>query len=206
MKKGINIVILGVLTVASVILALPFTPLRNSFTGVATSTADQAITSLGVDLNGKIKNARLVARTHQYEVLDFGIDNMSGKNRKISGAFYNNGNGLMGDGTYNAIGLSLDKNKRASSGADGSMGMISGEQKSDGSTSQNFTFVGISSKLGTTSTGGTVKQSGNAQNDGTGGGTHPGVDPIIPPSLPLGNGFMCLFSFAIIYVGFKKWN
>jgi len=182
MKKGINIVVLGVLTVVSVILALPFTPLRNSFKGVATNAADKALTSMGVDFNGKIKNARMIAGSHQYEgVYYYTIAENLGKNQSS--------NGMLAD--LGQLNTSKNGNRVVSASIRG--------------------FVSISSNVKTSNsssgTGTITKQSGNAQNDGTGGGTHPGVDPTPPlGSLALGNGFVCLFAFALGYVGLKRWD
>ena len=205
MKKGINIVVLGVLTVASVILALPFTPLRNSFKGVATNAADKALTSIGVDLNGKIRNARLIAKSHVYESYNFIEVGANGK-KSMQMESYSGLKGLQSDGLYN-----LSANKEATqnnSGINADLSIASGSARKN--VTQMGGFVSVSTKLtsenASNTIGGSTKQSGNADNNGSGGGTHPGVDPTPPPSLPLGNGFLCLFSLALVYVGFKKWD
>ena len=209
MKKNLNIVILGVLTVASIILAIPFTPLRNSFKGIATKATDAAINSIAVDFNGKIKNARLIAKLHQYDIVDFSIADFTNTKRKMNGRGLNSSNVFVADSRYSAANFSqIYASANTASGQ--SEGIIPIGQKVSENVNQNADFVGISSKLstenGTTApAGGTIKQNANADNNGTGGGTHPGVDPT-PPSLPLGSGFICLFSFAIAYVAIKKWN
>ncbi len=207
MKKGINIVVLGVLTVVSVILALPFTPLRNSFKGVATNAADKALTSLGVDLNGKIRNARMIAKSHEYEAYNFNIDGVNAKGKYSRSASYAGLNGLHADGSYN---LSDEKEEaHINSGMPGDLSMASGSGRNK--ASQMGGFVPVSSKLtlenASSSTGGSTKQNANTDNNGSGGATHPGVDPSGSlPSLPLNNGFLCLLSFALVYVSLKKWD
>ncbi|MEI8272112.1 MAG: hypothetical protein WCG08_05775 [Paludibacter sp.] len=204
MKKGINIVVLGVLTVVSVILALPFTPLRNSFKGVATNAADKALTSLGVDLNGKIRNARMIAKSHEYEAYSFNINDMNAKSKYSRSGLYAGLNGMHSDGSYN---LSDEKEAaHANSGMPGDLSTSSGSGRNN--LSKMGGFVSVSSRLtsenASSSTGGTTKQNANTDNNGSGGATHPGGDPNALPSLPLNNGFLCLLSFALVYVSIKN--
>ncbi len=205
MKKGINIVILGVLTVASVILALPFTPLRNSFSGVTTKAANQALTSIGVDLNGKFKNARLIARTHQYDLVDFALVNAEGKGRKFSESTYSGMNRRFADGTYSA--MNQEQNAGHAGGTSGDLAIASGGKGSkSGSGVQMGGYVSINTKLNSTHTNtvGTTKQNANTDNNGTGGGTHPGVDPNPLGSLPIGDGISLLLVLIAGYAGIKK--
>jgi len=206
MKKGINIVILGVLTVASVILALPFTPLRNSFNGVATNAANQALSSMGVDLNGKFKNARLIARTHQYDIVDFTLGNAGSNGRKFSENAYSGMKRRFSDGTYSN--LNLNKDGMPAGGGSGDLAVGSGGKGSkSGSGAQGGGFVSINTKLNSThtNTSGTTKQNANTDNNGTGGGTHPGVDPLNPlGSLPVGDGIGLLLVLIAGYSGIKK--
>ena len=197
MKKGINIVVLGVLTVVSVILALPFTPMRNSFKGVTTNVADKALTSMGVDLNDKIRNARLIAKSHAYESYNFINDGTSG-NKNMRQETYSGFNSLQSDGKYY---------KEANQQNVGIPGDLSTASVSDRkNVTQVDGFVSVSTKMtsenSTSSNGGSTKQSGKAYNNGSEGG----VDPTPLPSLPLGNGFVFLFSLALVYVSFKKWD
>ena len=205
MKKGINIVILGVLTVISVILALPFTPLRNSFQGVASNAANQALTSMGIDLNGKFKNARLIARTHQYDLVDFALVNAGSKGRKFSENAYSGMNRQFADGTYSAF--NLNKDKSPAGGGSGDLAFASGGKGSkSGSGAQMGGYVSINTKLNSThaNSGGTTKQNANTDNNGTGGGTHPGVDPNPLGSLPIGDGLSLLLVLIAGYAGIKK--
>ena len=205
MKKGINIVVLGVLTVASVILALPFTPLRNSFKGVTTSAADKALNKMGVDFNAKIHNARLIAQSHDYQSYNFVVDAGNGK-KYLRQESYSGLKGLQSDGSINLSDKKEAPQQNSALSGDLALSSVNARNK----VTQMGGFVSVSTKLNSenpsSSIGASTKQSGNAQNNGTGGGTHPGVDPTPLPSLPLGNGFLCLFSLALVYVGFKKWD
>ena len=208
MKKNINIVLIGVLTVASIILALPFTPLRNSFKGVTSNAADKALSSFGVDLKGKISNARKISSAHQYEVnnLNLGliVDN---KGRIIKSNGFSNT--ALNQDDYNMNYLSSNDKSANSNGLNS--GFSSTTKNTSNSTQKVSGFVSISTKLENstntqTETGSITKQSGNNQNDGTGGGTHPGVDPPgfgPSPSLPLGNGTVLMLLFAIAFGTWK---
>ncbi len=209
MKKSLNIVLIGVLAIASIILALPFTPLRNSFKGVTSNLTDQAMTAMGVDLNGKIKNARLVSKAHQYEVSDNDLAvNVDSKGRVIKSSTYSNNFSGISDGSmYSASEMIMNnKNSEGNSGAGAGLGLgIGGSKQSSTGSSQGIGgFVAVSAKLGTTATtttpnGGTTKQGANGDNNGTGGGTHPGVDPPGFPSLPIGNGTSSMLIFALAF-------
>jgi len=207
MKKSINIVLIGVLTVASLILALPFTPLRNSFKGVTSNAADKALSSLGVDLNGKIKNARQISADHQYELSNMLI--VDNKGRVIKSGSNGINSGVMLD-NYNLGNF-------ASNGNTGNLS-VGGLNNFSGGSSRNSAnatnqgiggFVAISTKLGTTNqtsnqTGTTsTRQSANGDNNGTGGGTSPGLDPPSggggAPSLPIGNGTTVLLVFIGLF-------
>ena len=208
MKKNINIVLIGVLTVASIILALPFTPLRNSFKGVTSNAADKALSSFGVDLKGKISNARKISSAQQYEVnnLNLGliVDN---KGKVVKSDGYVN-SGISQDG-YNMNYLSTNDKSVSSNGTNS--GFSSSTKNTSNSSQKVGGFVSISTKLDNSTntsnpTGGGTKQSDNGQNNGTGGGTHPGVDPPgfgPSPSLPLGNGTAIMLLLAFVFGTWK---
>ena len=207
MKKSINIVLIGVLTVASIILALPFTPLRNSFKGVTSSAADKALNNMGVDLKGKILNARKISAAHQYETSNMNLGLIVDSKGKVVKSDNYISTGFPQDG-YNLNNLNSNGKSGITNGINSS---FSGSGRSSSKSSQSVGgFVSISTKLGNTTTstlGGSTKQSGNAQNNGTGGGTHPGVDPTPTPdpvpSLPIGNGTVFLISLAILFGTWK---
>lgn len=202
MKKGINIIVLGVLTVVSVILALPFTPLRNSFKGVTTNAADRALTSMGVDMNRKIRNARLIARSHEYESYNFIIDGSNGK-KYVRQNFYSGTTDLQANGLY--VLSTENDNRQNFSGMNPSL--LSGSvRKKNISSKMNELATVTTNPNSQTSNNGSKRQNANSDNNGSGGGTHPGVDPMPLPSLPLGNGFLAFFSLALAYVIFKKWD
>ena len=203
MKKSINIVLIGVLTVASIILALPFTPLRNSFKGVTSTAADKALSSLGVDLNGKIKNARQISAAHQYEATNMLI--VDNKGRVINSGTYGINSGVIYD-NYNMGSFSTNRNSGNSSvGGLANFGAGSSRNSANAANQGIGGFVAITTKLGTTNQTTnqagttTTKQSANGDNNGTGGGTHPGVDPTPPPSLPLGNETSILLVFLGLF-------
>ncbi|MEI8271464.1 MAG: hypothetical protein WCG08_02460 [Paludibacter sp.] len=211
MKKRINILLIGVLTVASIILALPFTPLRNSFKGVTSNAADKALTSLGVDLRGKIKNARQISDAHQYEAsnMDLGlivdskgriVKSVNFSSVSYSADAYNanilnstdkSGNSSRLNSAYNA------SEKTSTSSSQGFGGFVPIQSKSGGSTTNSSALAaGEQSVNAGTSNG--VRQSGHAgPPPGEGGGTPP------PPSLPLGDGTTILL-VLISLVGIWK--
>jgi len=198
MRKSLNIVLIAVLAVTSIILALPFTPLRSSFKSITGKAAEQISSTLGVDLNGKIKNARKIADSHQYEPigLDFASTTNNGKMLNSGTAIGNN------EGTYDASNLLFKQSKSNNSG-NGNNIAFSASRNSNSGKNNGLLAVSTPSKGKTISpAGATVKQNGNSQNNGTGGGTHPGVDPT-PPNLPIGNGVTFLFVLAITFAGFK---
>lgn len=210
MKKSLNIVLIGVLAVASIILALPFTPLRHSFKGVAGDAANKALTSVGVDFSGKIKNARRVSFAHQYQNTDIDLtDYLDMRDNLGVDGNYSNMNLSLSDGTYSATNM-LTKDKIKGSAVGGGFAPGSLGKSGSNNSSQAGDFIAISSKLGTsngtTTPNGSTKQSGNGQNNGTGGGTHPGVDPTPipdpgPVTLPIGDGtYLMLFMLGIFGV------
>ena len=204
MKKSINIVLIGVLTVASIILALPFTPLRNSFKGVTSNAADKALASMGVDLKGKIMNARQISAAHQYEASNMNLGLIVDSKGRVVNANNYGSVGFSSDG-YN---LNNSANTEKTTNANGVNSSFSGSGKSSSKSNQSAGgFVSISTQLSNNTgkaLGGSTKQSGNAQNNGTGGGTHPGVDPTPSgggalPSLPIGNGTLFLLALAAVF-------
>ena len=202
MKKGLIAIIIGVLTVVSLILALPVSPLRYSTKGVVNTYVDGVFSKIGIDINGKLNTARQITKSNQYEA--FGFDLNSKKKNKIdfSGNYsninVNNSNG-------NSTGL-LDM-KTSNSKLSG----IGSESDFSTSTSGNGSNANSSvQKIGFRSTSTTLENGNNKQdvtnkNYGLGqGGTHPGLDPQEQlGNLPLGDGtaLMILFSF---FFGFFK--
>jgi len=212
MKKSTTIILLCVLTVASLLLALPFTPLRISFKSTAGNYINDAIKGLGVDFNGKIKKARLIAKAHQLEGIGLDISTVNDGNHRISaeGSY----SGMNQNGSLQISGAYGNKNQNQPEGnyAGGvaGFGLTSSGKSSGNSSTQSGGFVSISSNLasanGTTSRQGVTKQSYSPEK----GGTHPGVDPTgngPSPSpmgtLPIGNGNLILFFFALVLASIK---
>ncbi|GEM_PF-3278109 len=212
MKKRINILLIGVLTVASIILALPFTPLRNSFKGVTSNAADKALTSLGVDLKGKIKNARQISNAHQYEAsnMDFGLI-VDSKGRIVKSV-----NFASVSFSPNAYNPNILNSTEKSGNTSGLNPVYSTSEKTSTNSTQSFGgFVPIQSKSGGLTTNSStlaageqsinagtsagVRQGGHSTPPppGEGGGTPP------PPSLPIGNGSGFLFLLAIVFGTWK---
>ncbi|MEI6752049.1 MAG: hypothetical protein WCK78_02675 [Paludibacter sp.] len=219
MKKSINIVLIGVLTVASIILALPFTPLRNSFKGVTDNVADKALTTMGVDYKAKIKNARLISVAHQYETSNINsefivVNNEQAVNNGVSNKYESDNLDVTNPGfkkrsifnTSNEINPTMGINSTFSATVKNPSNYVN--NKIGG-------FVAVSTKLGNTTTSSsssvlttqanakttTTKQSANGDNNGSGGATHPGADPTFgaSPSLPIGNGTYFLLALIGLF-------
>jgi len=202
MRKSINIVLIGVLALAGIILALPFTPLRSSFSNVTTKYTAQVFSSMGIDLNGKVNKARKIAGNHQYEVTSFELSVLNNVNKSVKGGAGSSMNELE-SGTYSASLQNLEK-ITGNSGFSSNNLSFNGYKRSGSSGNVNNGIASNFSKSTSknSSGGGTVKQSSNGDSNGTGGGTHPGVDPI--GNLPVGDGITFLFILAVGYLGLKK--
>ncbi|GEM_PF-3958729 len=160
MRKGINVFVLGILTVVSILLALPFTQMRNSFKGVATHTAHKALTSFGVDVHAKIRNARLIVESHKYEVYTF---NIADKNGEINNSQWSSSFGLKEIFFGESSDLSAEKEP-----AHTNSGLP--EEIASGSVRKGVSkigrFVSVSSKMSsskdaTQTIGGSIKQMAN---------------------------------------------
>lgn len=207
MKKSLNLVLIGVLTIASLLLTLPFTPLRNSFSGITSKYIDNTVAKMGVDFNGQIKNARLVTKSRSYKIAGINTDvTTNSKKTTNSGSAYSESNPLKNSGNY-----SIDANNESNTSKGGATGAIISFAATSDKNSKNKTgiktngFTSISSDLTLKGTI-TKPQTGKpyAVNEG---GTHPGVDPTDPPpSLPVGDGLNSLLIFAAIFAAFKIKN
>jgi len=209
MKKSINIVLIGVLTVVSILLALPFTPLRNSFKGVTGNVADKALTSLGVDFKGKLKNARQISSAHQYEAANMNLGLTVDSKGRIISYDVNNVSGISLDG-YNTNNLSV--NEKSGNTAIGLNSTYSGSGRNTANSPKGIGgFVAIQTKAGSVSTttlAGGVKQSeiaGSVRQAGHGGPApeEQGGTPPPPPSLPIGNGTSFLLMLAVAFATWK---
>jgi len=208
MSKSINLILIGVLTIASLLLALPFTPLRNSFSGITSKYMDNAVAKMGVDFSGQIKNARLVTKSRAYQVAGLEANEQRIKKRINSASDYN---GLNPNG--NAVNYSFNSNTdrnsttKSASGGGGiaSISTSSNKKSNDKTGLKPIEFISTSTDL-TTKGKPTTLQAGKtyAENEG---GTHPGLDPLDPPpSLPVGDGLNSLLILAAIFAAFKIKN
>lgn len=208
MNKSINIILIGVLTVASLLLALPFTPLRNSFSGITSQYIDNAVAKMGVDFSGQIKNARLVTKARSYQVAGLEANGQILKKRINSASDYSglNANGNTVNYSFNA---NTDRNSTTKNATGG--GSIASFSTSSNKKSKNKTGLKpiefISTSTGLTTKGKpTTLQAGKTYAEDE-GGTHPGLDPLDPPpSLPIGDGLNSLLIFAAIFAAFKIKN
>ncbi|MDP4238882.1 MAG: hypothetical protein Q8904_05350 [Bacteroidota bacterium] len=215
MRKSTSIILIGVLTVASLLLALPFTPLRSSFKNTTGAYIDKAIKGVGVDLNGKIKNARLIVNAHQYEVTGLNIANISEGDHKVSARGISSGiNGRRPTSAFSSYGNNLKNQNEGNALAPGEgFGLISsGKRSVSNSTLQNGGFASLSTNLSSTATASTTKKGVTQKNSSSsnGGGTHPGLNPTTPNpdptpvgNLPVGDGTCILFIFISVYGGLK---
>lgn len=204
MKKNINFVLIGVLTIASIILALPFTPLRNSFQGISGDAVNKAFASIGVDWNGKIQNARKVSYSYQNEAIGLSLITIDTRTKMIK--LKKSGSSGGGSDEYAVNIANNGSDVRSAVGLTGSFatsGIISStsedKQSITGGGAISFsTKTGSDGKTTLTQNGTTSLQSTNGDHNGTGGGTHPGEDPNTPPPpcLPLGSGTGILLSLV----------
>ncbi len=206
MKKNINIVLIGVLTIASIILALPFTPLRNSFQGITGDAMNKAFASIGVDWRGRIQNARKISYSYQSEASALSLISIETRT-KITKLRKGGSSGSAADDYMISYGNN-GNDVRSAVGLTGSFA-TSGIVSSTSEDKQSITgdAVSFSSKVSgnsqttLTQSGTTSLQSTNGDHNGTGGGAHPGVDPNTPPPpcLPLGNGTTILLSLVGLF-------
>lgn len=204
MKK---IILFCVLTVASLLLALPFTPLRSSFKSTAGKYADEAIKGLGVDFKGQIRNARFIARAHQYEVTGLDISPVNNGNHSVSSGGSYSGMNRNGSGGISGNYKYENQHEGNSGGIGGGTGITSsGKSSSSSSEVQGGGFASMSSNI-TSANGSTTRQGTTKQSYSPGqGGTHPGLDPTGSQplgTLPIGNGTNPLLAFAIILTCIK---
>jgi len=210
MKKRNSFILFGVFTVASIILSIPFTPLRVSTKGDTGNLIEKTLASSGVDLYSKFKTARSIAKVQQYELtgLDIPMNERSKKGVTESGE-YTNKKGNQADENY--LPGSLTETQRKSNPAlDDQMvfsGSIKGLANNSGSPSGKLL---VSSSNSTSPQGSSNPQKTTKQNYSSGqGGTHPGLDPNSSDgdplgNLPVGDGWLFLLILCAGYAGWRK--
>ncbi len=209
MEKSTKIIMIGVLTVASIIIALPFTPVRSSFKGVAGNLAEKALAGLGVDLNGKIMNARMIARVRGNDITGLDIAGLSdSKNGKFHQGTYSGMNGLQSNGSYQSTLINQKQNKGGGGMGDSPLMSSSGKRGSDAGVSSGTGSIVASSPKSVQGGTTTTRKSANGATYSPGNGaTHPGLDPSGSTpmgTLPAGNGLSFLLVMSLGYVGWKK--
>ena len=203
MKKNINFVLIGVLTIVSLILALPFTPLRSSFQGISGDAVNKAFASIGVDWRGKIQNARKVSYSYQNEASGLSLITIDTRTKMVK---LKKGSGSGGGSDEYAVNIANNGSDVGSAvGLTGSFA-TSGIISSTSEDKQSITgggAISFSTKTGsgsnTTLTQGSTALQGTVRVPiGNGGGAHPGEDPNTPPPpcLPLGSGTGILLSLV----------
>jgi hypothetical protein len=204
MKKGMIIIVIGVLTVISLILALPFTPLRNSFNSVATNYVGITFAKIGIDFNGSLKNARTLTQSSQYN--GFGInfnDKLSKKrNFRISGDYSAMNEDNQGS-FYGLADFDRSKNKAGGIGDGLQFSALSGRSETSVSniSAKPLSFKSTSGNLSTGDQTTTKQSAGGQTYTQDSGGTHPGLDPI--GNLPIGDGIGILLILSLVF-GFIK--
>lgn len=212
MKKSLNLVLIGILTVASLLLALPFTPLRTSFSATTINYVDNTLTKMGVDFKGKIKNSGLSTKARQYKATGYdfaGSETFSTRTpiKAINSTAYNE-NSLGSEPTYQ---ISNAKRVEKTNPVNGvgvggfelSTGSASKKQKNNTPKMNGIGINPIASNLAVnTVTGGSSAPRQKATNYSPSKvGTHPGLDPI--GTLPVGDGLGILLIMAICLAGYK---
>lgn len=207
MKNNIILIVMGVLTIASLLLALPLAPLRNSFPEKISNSFNEASMTVGIDLSGKFMNGRQIVKSRQLESFSIDVNTLASKKNTIQNSNFDM---LNSNDTYVYSGYLQKQNTNSkSTGNEGSGISFSksskGAKNSSGiqkisliSTSENKTNNSLA--VGTKTLQAATKQT---YADGQ-GGTHPGLDPETPiPSLPLGDGTAALLIFSLFF-GFWK--
>ena len=213
MKKRINLVLIGVLTVTSLLLAIVFTPMRSSFTKISRNYVDKTATSFGVDLNSKLKNARIVANLKQYDVS--GLEVMGFINAKgnliplgsdvastinYTNALYSSSNEIQ-TGNNNGVGVAESSFSSTSKRGDNNSGMNNINSGDFNGANSGTTSIAMLTKNSTTENAiSSAKQSGRMN----AGGTNPGIDPI--GSLPVGDGLNIMLGLVALFGLFKFWK
>jgi hypothetical protein len=200
MKKSINLMLIGVLLVASLLLALPFTPLRKSFNGITSKYIDNAVTKMGVDFSEQLKNARTITKSRSYPVSGLEVGNgLASKASTNSNADFSGMNSAANSGNYSIV--ANDNKNSNNSGIAGGIGGFSANMNNKNKKTNGVKAISFGSPSGDLSLNGTTTspKSAGAYAEGE-GGTHPGLDPNNPPpSLPIGEGANILLVLAALF-------
>ena len=72
--KKLNILLITIFTIASLLLALPLSPIRNSFSIILTEYTYQFINKLGIDLEPTFLKTRKTTSSISYKIKDLDIE------------------------------------------------------------------------------------------------------------------------------------
>jgi hypothetical protein len=218
-KSFIIIVIISVSTIASLLLTLYFAPLRSTFKQTSTRLTQVGLAKVGVTYSA-IENARRTSVTGQYAVNGFDIRSFVNEHKSTSPRVYNN---LIGFNSYDIykVGSSYAVYRKYSSFNTGSglaVGMMTNRnissmditnpdfgnsQLTKGQTNPTTGTQSNEYISSTTNFSGAGLASTSAK-QGANGGPPPQEDVIDPPpSLPVGDGIILIFTFAILFSLFK---
>ena len=215
-NKKILIISLGTFTVISLVLALILSPLRG-LDSSKLNILDESKAVLGVNFNGKIKNARDVVN-YQYMTNSslniIGVNNSTSNARASqnisNGVSRNFDNNITGIGnfdknptngvgnTFNSIGNSSNRNSNSVSPSNINIGLLSS------TPINNAKKINITTGVVSLTTDLTKASSASTKFNAGAGGPPPsegGENP--PPSLPIGDGMNYLLVLAIVFAGFK---
>lgn len=209
MKRNMNTyVILGVFTVLSILLALPFTPLRVSFENITSNYVDMAAGSIGVDYKSQLKIARAIAQAPQYDGSNFELGASPIRRKVVRMGDYTSYRESGGQDYMSVYQGNVNLQKKGGSmGAGGAL--YANAARRENASGTPGTINGIKSvKTNLQETPNTptksTKQTANSSSDNLSGGTHPGYDPQNQlGSLPVGDGSFILISLALIFGVFK---
>jgi hypothetical protein len=203
MKKSLFPITIFVLAIVSIILALPFTPLRNFSQSIVNDYVDRTLTEMGVDINGKIKNTRLITELSQYEAFGFNIPaNFNNKKKVDLTGNYIVSNENNSENPY----LELRNLKTSESnvmGVGSEYGSLISKSGINSKTNvQNIGFRSTSTSS-TSQNAGTIIANSKSYDEGQ-GGTHPGLDPDVQlGNLPIGDGNLLMLTFCLFFVFYK---
>lgn len=203
-KKDIYVII-GVLAVASVLLALPFAPLRKSFDGVVANTNLNG-TTLGLVMAQNLKSARTIATVAESEFNGLPLNERNRSARKLAyGISAGQTNIVEGENYSNSL---QNNTGNASIGSDASLVARSGAKASASQDMSSASMPGLkkvsTNAQGTTTSGTNTPSRQTGTTSTTDGGAHPGLDPQAQlGSLPLGDGSYILLVLVTIFTVFK---
>lgn len=211
MKKSLNLVLIGILTVASLLLALPFTPLRTSFSATTLNYVDNTLMKMGVDFKGKIKNSGLSVKARQYKATGYdfiGSETFRTRTAVTTTNSDSYNTNPIGSPTYNVSKASKTETTASANGVGvGGFGLTtSSSGKKQKNNTPGIKDIGINpitnSLAINTVTGGSTAPRQKATNYSPSKvGTHPGLDPI--GTLPVGDGLSIMLFMAICVTGYK---